>query len=139
MRRWTAAEVERLQVRTVGLNGEVSRHPVHIDMRVERATKYGNKRTTVDNVRFDSQLEARRYAELKLLQAAGSITRLTIQPRFRLDVNGEHLCDYIADFSYFSAGALVVEDAKGVKTAVYRLKKKLMLAIHGIEIIEIAA
>jgi len=103
-----------------------------------RESKYKNVRTEVDGFVFASGLEARRYGELKMLEQAGEIHDLQLQVPFHLDVNGEHVCDYVADFVYMKPYAeRVVEDAKGKRTAVYQLKKKLMLAIHGIEIIEI--
>jgi len=99
--------------------------------------KYGNKKTVVDNIVFDSMKEAARYGELKLLEKAGKIDLLELQPKFRLEVNGEKICTYIADFQYDDDGHTVVEDVKGVKTAIYRLKKKLVKAIFGIDIQEI--
>ena len=99
--------------------------------------KYGNKKTVVDNITFDSMKEAARYGELKLLEKAGKIDLLELQPKFRLEVNGEKICTYIADFQYDDDGHTVVEDVKGVKTAIYRLKKKLVKAIFGIDIQEI--
>ena len=103
--------------------------------------KYRNKPVTVDGHRFASKAEAKRYGELKLLEKAGEITRLTLQARYRLTVNGVKICDYIADFAYLSGpkNTLTVEDVKGVRTAVYRIKKKLMKAIYGIDIVEIEA
>jgi hypothetical protein len=83
-----------------------------------------------------SRLEATRCTELTLMEAAGEISELKQQPRFRLEVNGVHICDYIADWSYVTKGAQaeVVEDAKGVLTAECRLKLKLMQACRGIEV-----
>lgn len=100
--------------------------------------KYRNRKTVVDGVTFDSQKEARRYSELKLLERAGSITSLELQPRFPIVVNGVKVCKYVADFGYVDQiGSPVIEDVKGVKTPMYNLKKKLMRAVHGIEIVEI--
>ena len=106
-----------------------------------KAPKYLNRKTIVDGITFDSAKEARRYGELKLLERAGQITGLEIQPSFRLVVNNCLICTYKADFRYTTdtphvRGLVVVEDVKGMKTPVYRLKKKLMLAIHGVEIFE---
>ena len=106
-----------------------------------KAPKYQNRKTTVDGITFDSAKEARRYGELKLLERAGQITGLEIQPSFRIVVNNCLICTYKADFRYTTdtphvRGLVVVEDVKGMKTPVYRLKKKLMLAIHGVEIFE---
>lgn len=99
--------------------------------------KYGNRRTVVDGITFDSAKEARRWGELQLMLRAGYISDLERQVRFRLDVNGKPVCAYIADFRYQRAGKPVVEDAKGFATPEYKLKKKLMAAVHSIEIEEV--
>jgi hypothetical protein len=102
-----------------------------------RRSKYGNVPTIVDGIRFDSMLESKRYAELKLLAHAKAITGLQVHPRYPLEVNGQKICIYEADFAYTdSRGTVHVEDTKGAKTALYSLKKKLMRACHGIEIEE---
>lgn len=104
----------------------------------QRQHKYRAEPTKVDGIRFASKGEGRRYGELKLLQAAGEISELGLQPRFPLVVNGVELGFYIADFIYLNkAGRCVVEDFKGMNTALYVLKKKLMKACHGIDITEI--
>ena len=105
---------------------------VDIDAVYKRG-KYGNKRENG----FDSRREARRHEQLLLLEKARDIADLKRQVPFRLEVNGELVCTYKADFTYIKKGVLVVEDAKGCKTPVYRLKKKLMRAVHGIEISEV--
>jgi hypothetical protein len=104
-----------------------------------RWSKFGNEPTRVDGRLFHSKLEAARYAELKALQAGGLITDLECQPKFQLNVAGVHVCTYIADFSYNDAesGRAVVEDVKGHATDVYKLKARLMLAIHGIDVHEV--
>lgn len=108
--------------------------------------KYGNRKTTVDGITFDSALEASRYSELKLLQRAGTIRDLHLQPAFELipafNKNGVHYQKtvYKADFAYFDneKGKTVIEDTKGVKTAVYILKKKLFEYNYpNLEIVEI--
>ena len=91
---------------------------------------------TVDGIVFDSKKEANRYGELKLLRDGGRITDLELQRSFDLIVNGMRICTYRADFSYVDESGPVVEDTKGFKTEEYRLKKKLMLAIHQIKIRE---
>lgn len=85
---------------------------------------------------FDSKREYTRWCELQVLEAAGVISDLRRQVRYRLDVNGVHVCDYVADAVYAEGLEQVVEDTKGVRTAVYRIKAKLMLAVHGIKIRE---
>lgn len=104
----------------------------------DKPSKYRNKKTEVDGIIFDSKKEAARYQELSLLQQAGEIRGLILQPKFDITVQHTKVCTYKADFEYVdNDGALVVEDAKGIKTPVYRLKKKLMRAVYGIEIKEV--
>ncbi len=103
-------------------------------------SKFHNVPAAVDGIQFDSRKEATRYAELKLSQRAGEISDLRLQVVFHLDLNGHHICDYIADFVYRDRlGQVIVEDvkSKGTKTRVYQIKKKLMLAVHNIEIQEV--
>ncbi len=84
---------------------------------------------------YDSTKEAARHKELLLLQEAGEISALQWQPRWPIVVNGVKVCVYVADACYLENG-VVVEDAKGVRTPVYRLKSRLMLACHGVRIRE---
>jgi len=104
-----------------------------------RRSKFNAKPTVVDGIRFASQKEARCWRDLRALEMIGEISSLKVQPRFRLEVNGIKICDYVADFDYFDRiiQSRVIADAKGMKTPVYRLKAKLMKAIHGIEIREL--
>jgi hypothetical protein len=101
--------------------------------------KYRNVPTTYDGIRFASKREAGRYLVLKAMQEGGLIAGLQTQPPFRLEVNGYLICKYVADFRYVdvATGREVIEDAKGVRTQAYKLKKKLMLAIHGIDVREV--
>ena len=108
-------------------------------------SKYHNRKTEVDGILFDSQAEARRYAELKLMQRAGEIGHLERQVPFEIipkmktkDGRTIRATKYVADFTYYTKGGqYVVEDVKGKKTAVYEIKKKLMLEKHCIEVHEI--
>jgi hypothetical protein len=103
-----------------------------------RRNKFGAIPTVVDGRRFDSRREAARYAELRILERAGQISGLECQPSFPLVVGTVKIGTYRADFRYRdAAGSEITEDVKGVRTAVYRLKAKLMLAIYGIAIREI--
>ena len=107
-----------------------------------RDNKYGNSPTRCsENVLHQSKAEARRCTDLHLLQKGGAIRGLKAHPqeRYELDVNRVHVCAYLADFVYerTDTGELVVEDVKGHATEVYKLKARLMRAIHGIEIQEI--
>lgn len=93
-------------------------------------SKYHNTKTEVDGIRFDSKKEANRYCELKLLERQGLIANLELQPVFVLQEGKGLTIKYKADFRYLEPdGNYVVEDvkSKGTMTAVYRLKKKLLL------------
>lgn len=98
--------------------------------------KYNAKRTNVDGIVFHSGKEAARYAQLKILEKAGEIRNLHLQVKFSIDIGGIRICNYIADFVYDEGSAEIVEDAKGKRTDVYKIKKKLMLAVNGIKIRE---
>ena len=93
--------------------------------------KYRNKKTQIDMYVFDSIAESKRYKELVLLQRAGKITELQLQPKFLLQEsfrkNGKtyRKIEYIADFMYEENGKIVVEDVKGKETEVFKLKRKL--------------
>ena len=102
----------------------------------KKVSKYRSQATEVDNIVFASRKEARRYQELTLLQRVGKISNLTMQVKFSLDVDGVHICNYIADFCYDENDQVVVEDCKGIKTPAYRLKAKLMMAVYRIKIFE---
>jgi hypothetical protein len=102
-------------------------------------SKFGNIPSRVNGRFFASKREARRYQELLLLERAGVIRDLETQPVFDLDVNGIHVAKYLADFRYYDTerNTLVVEDSKGVRTETYKLKRRLMLAIHAIDVEEV--
>ena len=94
-------------------------------------SKYGNKKVQIDRYVFDSQLEGRRYRELALLERAGEIKNLRLQVPFLLQdsfkKNGKtyRKIEYIADFVYEEKGQTIVEDTKGMKTDVFKIKQKL--------------
>jgi len=125
-------------------------------------SKYKAVKTTIDGVTFDSKKEAKRYTELKLLEKAGHITHLELQPEYQITINGAKICKYKADFRYFTVRqenneqyynskgewqtptmtgdkeGQIVEDVKGFKTPIYRLKKKLVEACYpGTQIKEV--
>ena len=100
-------------------------------------SKYNNVKQVVDGFKFDSKKESIRYLELREKQKHGIILFLKMQVPYLIEINGVKVCKYIADFVYYKHGSgIIVEDVKGVKTAIYRLKKKLMKAVHKIEIKE---
>lgn len=90
---------------------------------------------------FASKAEARRYEQLVQMQAAGHVHSLELQPRFPVKIKGVLICTYVADFRYkVGKGRNVltfVEDVKGVRTAIYKLKKKLVETVLGVEITEV--
>ena len=102
-------------------------------------SKYKNQKTVIDGIAFDSKKEGARYAELQWLAKAGAIRDLRLQVPFELipKQTGERAVRYIADFVYMENGKMIVEDVKGVRTDVYKIKKKLMLKVHCIKVKEI--
>jgi hypothetical protein len=113
---------------------------------VRRPHKFNAKPTVVDGIRFASMKEAKRYQELKLLEKAGEVKGLQLQPVYELSVPVPHrttarvkIGKYVADFRYRLGpkGVLVVEDVKGFKTPLYRWKKRHVEAQYGIEIREV--
>lgn len=118
-------------------------------VRVIFMQKYKAKKVELDGYHFDSMAEAKHYwFGIKPRLEAGEIKDLRLQPLFRCEINGKLICKYLADFQYMDTkeigpqgqlGCTVVEDVKGFKTPVYRIKKKLVEAIHlGTKIIEIS-
>lgn len=114
------------------------------DARVRR-NKYGNHRVTAaDGTKFDSKREFTRWQELNLMQKASEISGLRVQVRFPLKCNGKPLLYksgrqvvYVADFVYVDRRhpTVVIEDCKGMRTDVYKLKRAIMRA-NGYEILE---
>lgn len=98
-------------------------------------SKYNSKKTIIDGITFDSKKEGRRYIELKKKQEEGEIADLRLQvpfelvPSFTIEIDGKKRkrrnIRYIADFVYYENGQKIVEDVKGRKTDIYKLKKKL--------------
>lgn len=98
--------------------------------------KYSAKKTVVDGKKFDSKAEARRYSELMLLQRSGKISDLKLQktyqliPRFTKNGITYRAVNYIADFEYIENGSIIVEDVKGFRTDVYKIKRKLFEYVY---------
>lgn len=109
------------------------------------SNKYGAKRISLSGKKHDSLAESRRYSELSRLARLGVISDLKRQVSFELipaqyGEDGkllERAVTYKADFTYYKNGKLVVEDVKGVKTKDYIIKRKLMLYVHKIKLVEI--
>lgn len=130
-----------------------------MSMRYPR-TKYKNEKVRIEGQTFDSKREANRYLELRMLERVGAISNLKRQVKYVLipaqreptkeiitrgKYRGtykqgrviERECAYIADFEYTDKeGNLIVEDCKGVRTEVYKIKRKLMLYKYGISVKE---
>jgi hypothetical protein len=112
-----------------------------------RRAKYGNRKvTTPDGLKFDSKREHGEWVKLEALARKGAICNLTRQVSYPLAVNGVTICRYVADFvwvercdchDHAADGRRVVADAKGYRTREYLIKKRLMRAIYGIEILEL--
>lgn len=100
-------------------------------------SKYHAKKTVVDGITFDSKREADRYLVLKSMEEDGTIEDLRRQVRYELvpafDVDGRHYRPvyYVADFVYVEDGKEVIEDVKGMRTDVYKLKSKLFARRYG--------
>lgn len=103
----------------------------------KKRSKYGNRKVIYDGKVFDSKKECERYILLRALEVAGKISDLRHHVVIECRVNGKLVCKYEADFVYTRDGVEIVEDAKGFRTPVYRLKKKLVEACTGIVIQEV--
>ncbi len=143
MSNWTAEDVRRHEAkRAIAQNVKTSR------------LKYGNTKTVVDNISFDSKKEAQHYQLLKMRERAGQIDALEVHPKFEIYIDtpdrGRIQCAiYTADFRYFETISsedghgkdlsLRVEDvkSKATKTTDYQLRKKLVEAIYDLIITEI--
>lgn len=121
--------------------------------------KYNSRKIQADGETFDSAKEYRRWQALKLMEKASIINNLQRQVPFELiptqrepDTTGprggikrgkviEKGCTYVADFTYWKNGEFCVEDVKGYKGggayAVFSIKRKLMLQVHGIRVKEV--
>jgi hypothetical protein len=105
--------------------------------RKENMSKYHNKKTLRDGILFDSKNEADRYIELKLLEKAGLIQNLRLQPeyelqpKFKYQKKTERAIKYKADFEYMEGVTTVVEDVKGCVTKEFAIKRKMFLHRYG--------
>lgn len=142
--RFTQSELVNLQARAAGQRSTSDMRDAPAE-RAQRNQKYGNTRVEDAGITFDSKAEHKRWQYLVMLEKAREISNLRLQVSFELipaqmTPSGKKIrpTTYIADFCYDdSSGRPVCEDVKGVETPEYRLKKKLMLHVHGIEIKEV--
>lgn len=116
-----------------------------------KRAKYGNKRVMVDDIRFDSQAEAKRWCELRELEKQGIISHIERQPKFKFVINGQKVVSrsdrypngrqvsWKGDFAYFDGHHRIVEDVKGFRTKEFILKKAFVEAIWpAVRIVEVS-
>ncbi len=117
-----------------------------MNFNIYKNNKYGNKKIYGNGEKFDSKLEYERYKQLKLLERTGEIRNLRLQTKFVLQPaytkNGKKIraIEYFADFTYYDTRKekMIVEDTKGIKTEVYKIKKKIFeYKYPDLEIVEI--
>jgi hypothetical protein len=122
----------------VGVNMEaLVGKPAEVQDEPKKRRKYHNVKVEHDGRKFDSMRERDRYIHLKALESGKIISNLQCQVKYRIEVNGQKIATWTADFVYVLDSDVVVEDVKAVRTQMYNLKKRLMKACHGIEIIEV--
>lgn len=96
--------------------------------------KFHAKRTEVDDIKFSSKKEAKRYNILKSLQNVGEVLFFLRQVPFHLPGGVKYVCDFLI---FWANGNVTIEDVKGFKTESYKAKKKMVEAIYPIEILEV--
>lgn len=96
--------------------------------------KFKAKPTTIDSISFASKKEAARYTQLKLLQTSGKVLFFLMQVPFHLTGGVKYVCDFVV---FWQDGEVTIEDVKGVKTDLYKLKKKQVEELYPIKITEI--
>jgi hypothetical protein len=130
---------------------EATSRPLTYALNTERAlpSKYRNRPKEVDGIKFASIKEAKRYRELLLLKRGGVISDLELQPKFPITIGGIPIqfvtgkgqpgrqMIYVADFRYRDneTGRIIIEDVKGTRTDVFKIKRALMAAM-GHKILE---
>ena len=112
---------------------------IHYPRTYGKYNKYNAKKTEFMGFKFDSKWEAERYGQLESMKMAGIIQDLERQVNYDIIVNDQKICRYIADFVYKlvhedGSEEKIVEDAKGIETTDFKLKKKLMKAVFNIDI-----
>jgi hypothetical protein len=109
-----------------------------LNFQIPKRMKYRNVKTEIDGIKFDSKKEATYYSKLKLLKLSGDVIDFQMQVRYDFKHNGILLCFYKADFVVnWKVSGIKVIDVKGRKLPMYNLKKKMMLAFYGINVIEV--
>lgn len=138
--RWSQEQLDAHRARRAAPVAPVQPEPV-------KKSKYASQKVEQAGVKFDSKKEARRWAELERMEAAGQISELKRQTSFVLapsvhlagEARKKPAIRYFADYTYLQGGQLVVEDTKSRPTrklAAYRIKKHLMATVLNIHIRE---
>jgi hypothetical protein len=102
-----------------------------------KRAKYGNRKVIIDGITFDSKREGDYYAELRIREKAGEVVAVEMQRPFALlGSNGELMATYRADFAFWdnTAGRFRVIDVKGFSTKEFKLKRKMMKGLLGIDV-----
>lgn len=140
---WTPEDVIRHNNRIKGLSNKVIPSQ---EEKPKKVSKYRNEKVEINGVKYDSKKEAKRSAELETQQKLGIISGLerqvkfVLQPSFKFAGHTIREIAYVADFVYMENGGKVVEDVKSPitrKNPIYKLKKKMMMYVHGIEVREV--
>lgn len=118
--------------------GPLNQHLFNEDAKIEKRSKYGNKKVLYQGINFSSKRECARYIVLQMRVKIGEIKDLQCQVPFEINEGGTHSLKYIADFTYtiIKTGENIVEDSKGFRNKVYLKKRKLMFTQYGITILE---
>ena len=113
----------------------------------KKTGKVNHETVTINGIKFDSRAEADRYTVLRVMEKTGKISGLECHPRWEIipkqEVQGHRnfqAAHYTADFKYYKDGELVVEDVKSTYTREaedYKLRRKLMMLVHGIYVTEV--
>lgn len=110
---------------------EQARAKLGISIKPAKRPKYGNRKTVVDGITFDSKRESRRYELLKERKRAGEIKGFSRQVAFSLPGGIVYICDFLI---YNNDDTFTVEDSKGIHTKEFKIKRRLLRAEYGIEI-----
>lgn len=143
--RMSIEELRNLQARASTAPSLTALRDNPAEKKQRRGQKYGNQKVTDHGITFDSKAEHKRWLYLSMLAKTGEIRDLQRQVPFELIPampkprgGKERPTVYLADFVYLDKdGNQVIEDVKGAVTPEFRLKRKLMLFRHGIEIQEV--
>lgn len=125
-----------MRVRSFRIVGGIRDAECEPDDNTPKKSKYGNTKVEIDGFKFASKKEGMRYVELKHMQRAGIISGLELQVPYVFEHNDVKIAKYLADFVYQQDGKTVVEDVKGMRTQIYIIKRKLMLAFYGVTVKE---